>query len=236
MGKRLLVLIVLFATACMTGEAAEELPADEELAELDAWAEVADSKADLPASWSHLVAWLRDVYINKMSAVWHNQEHPASTTAALERIRGLVAATGIDPTRALYPTRVQRLNGAVGVDHSEVNIMLPGGKVVRLVGDPKGAGAFLDSGLFKESIGPRLCLNWSELQKAIEASYVNGDYGYAYVCHSITERVLRALGVGTASFSTHFRTYSAARWIWGPGFPSFNSQDPGDWSVSRQCN
>lgn len=231
MGKYLLVLLVMLTTACAaeTGDG----PADDELAELDAWASTADGKADLPSTWTELVEWLRDVYTNRMSAIWKNQEHPATPAAALDRIRRLVEATGNDPTRVLYPASVQR--HVAEVDHSEINVTLPGGKVIRLVGDPKGAGVFLDSTLFKASVGPRLCLTWSELQTAIEASYAPGVYGQAFVCHSVTERVLRALDVGTAQYSSQFRTYSAARWIWGPAIPSFNSHDPADWTVSRQC-
>ena len=123
----------------------------------------------------------------------------------------------------------------VSIDHSEINITLPGGTFVRLVGDPKGAGAFFDASRFQTTVGPQLCLTWDELVTAIETSYVRGNYGVDFVCHSVTERVLRALDVGTAAYSHQYRTYAAARWVWGPALPSFNSQNPADWSVSRAC-
>lgn len=231
MGQRFLALIVWLATSCV---ATDSGPSDEELGELDSWAATADGKADLPTSWAELVEWLRDVYLNRMSAIWNRQEHPATPTAAIDRVRGMVVAGGRDPVRTLYPVTVQR--HVAEVDHSEVNITLPTGVVVRLVGDPKGAGAFIDRSLFMASVGPRLCLTWAELQTAITASYASGDYGVDFVCHSVTERVLRALDVGTARYSSQFRTYAAARWVWGPVRPSFNSQDPSTWAVSRACN
>lgn len=234
---RAIALIVLFATACVSSE--EAGPSEVELGDLDAWAATADGKADLPATWNELVAWLKDVYMNRMSAVWFNQEHPRSASAAVERIRGLVSAAGKDPTRTLYSVTVQKLTAqvedTVTIDHSEINIALPGGQIVRLVGDPKGAGAFFDGHRFEDTVGPRLCLTWTELQTAIDASYLAGAYGVDFVCHTVTERVLRALDVGTAPYSQQYRTYAAARWVWGPVVPSFNSQNPADWDVSRRC-
>jgi hypothetical protein len=234
MTKWVLLLIILLSTACVAGDAGEPAPDDAELAELDQWAAAADGKADLPSTWSEVVAWLRDVYRNRMSAIWYEQEHPATAAAALDRIRRLVAAEGGDATRILYPTTVQKLR-AGQIDHSEVDIRLPGGTIIRLVGDPKGAGAFVDNALFEETVGPGLCLTWSELQTAIEASYFNGIYADSFVCHNITERVLRALRVGPSVYSSQFRTYAAARWVWGPQIPSFNSTNPAEWAVSRQC-
>jgi hypothetical protein len=230
----LLALLIALSTACVTGDAAEEGPSDQELAEIDMWADTADGKADVPAAWSNLVTWLRNVYRNDMSAIWYDQEYLASSTAAVDRIRRLVAAEGVDPTRTLYRATVRKL-AAEQIDHSEINITLPGGTIIRLVGDPKGAGAFLDTSQFELEVGPSLCLNWTELQSAIEASYAGGVYGYTYVCHTVTERVLRALDVGSSAYSRQFRTYSAARWLWGPNWPSFNSSNPADWAVSRQC-
>lgn len=225
-------LALLAMTACTT---AGPGPDDSELADLDAWAAAADGKSDLPSTWTELVAWLRDVYTNDMSAIWRNQEHPPTASKALERIRGLVVHAGVDPTRAKFRVTVQRLT-APQVDHSEINIALPGGKVIRLVGDPKGAGAFVDGSLFEETIGPRLCLTWPEIETAVTASYAPGSYAANYVCHNVTERVLRSLGIGTAPYSTQIRTYAAARWTWGPITPSFNSQDPSRWPQSRSCD
>jgi hypothetical protein len=234
------LLLALFASlfalgACVTGgEPVSNEPSDDELADLDAWATAADGKADLPQAWNAVVAWLRDVYTNRMSAIWHNQEHPATPRAALDRIRGLVASAGIrDATAVTYKVTVQKL--VAEVDHSEVDIELPGGTVIRLVGDPKGAGAFVDNGLFESTVGPHLCLTWSELETAINASYVAGAYGANYVCHTVTERVLRSLGVGTLVYASKYRTYLAARFVWGPTLPTFNSLDPSDWAVSRSC-
>lgn len=227
-----IALLAVLATACVAEPDAG--PSAEELGELDAWATTADGKSDLPSTWSELVVWLKDVYRNRMSAIWNDQEHPPTPAAALDRIRAVVTRTGGDPARTLYPVTVQR--HVAEVDHSELNIKLPGGSVVRLVGDPKGAGAFFDHALFRASIGPRLCLTWDELRTAVETSYVAGAYGVDYVCHTVTERVLRALEVGTAPYSGQYRTYAAARWIWGPVVPSFNSQDPAEWAVSRSCD
>ena len=235
MGQRLLALIVLFATACLTAEE-EPAPSADDLAALDAWATTADGKSDLPATWGELVDWLRDVYMNRMSAIWNNQEHPRTAADALTRIRGIATRAGKDATRLLYPMTIRRLVGIVSeVDHSEINIAMPDGSVIRLVGDPKGAGAFVDRSPFKSAVGPSLCLTWTELQTAIEASYLPGVYGKDFVCHTVTERVLRALDVGTSTYSRQYATYQAARWIWGPAVPSFNSQDPSDWAVSRRC-
>jgi hypothetical protein len=229
----------LALAACVTAATDADVPSDDELADLDQWAQAADGKADLPSSWSELVAWLRDVYKNRMSAIWENQEHPATPAAALTRIKALVNRAGIaDVTRVKFPTTVQKLPFNIEgnqLDHSEINIELPGGTIIRLVGDPKGAGAFLDSAPFETTIGPHLCLTWTELETAIEASYLSGVYGVNFVCHTVTERVLRALDVGTSAFSSQYRSYAVARWIWGPGTPSFNSQDPSRWAVSRSC-
>lgn len=222
-----LVLVIALVTGCVTDS---DAPSPDELTELDGWAEAADGKADLPSTWTELVAWLRDFYTNNMSAIWRRQEHPATADAAIERVRGMVA----NPTTRLYPARVQRLRTEL-IDHSEINIVIAPGKVIRLVGDPKGAGAFVDGSMFEQSVGAPLCLTWSELETAIRTSYVGGAYGADYVCHTITERVLRALGAGSASYAAKIRTYAAARWTWGPVIPSFNSQDPADWSVSREC-
>lgn len=226
------VLLLALVPACVS--TGEEGPTEEELAELDAWAATADGKADMPSSFSELVAWLRDVYTNRMSAIWNNQAHPTSATAALAEIRTRAQRAGVDHTRALYRTTVQRLD-AGEIDHSEINISIPGGTIVRLVGDPKGAGAFFDRTRFNTTVGPQLCLTWDELQTALATAYQPGAYGASFVCHTVTERVLRALDVGTAPYAGKFRTYAAARWVWGPQAPSFNSQDPASWDVSRSC-
>ena len=231
MSRWITPLLIVSLIACATSE---ELPSDDELAELDGWATTTDGKADLPDTWHELVAWLRDVYKNKMSAVWNNQPHPTSADAALAQIRDLVRAAGRDPSTTKFSTTVQKL--VATVDHSEINIALPGGKVVRLVGDPKGAGVFFDRALFKVPVGPRLCLTWTELETAVRTAYVEGAYAATYVCHTVTERVLRALDVGTARYAAQFRTYASARWIWGPAPPSLNSHDPQDWRVSRSCD
>lgn len=224
---RAITLGILVVSACVT---VDTEPSADELAELDDWAATADGKADLPQTWTELVAWLRDVYTNRMSAVWNHQEHPATADAALARIRGMTA----NATTRLYPARVQRLRTDL-LDHSEIDIQIGPNQVIRLVGDPKGAGAFVDRSMFQQSVGAPLCLTYAELETAIRASYASGAYGVDYVCHTITERVLRALGAGTATFAAQIRTYAAARWTWGPIVPSFNSQDPADWAISRSC-
>jgi len=225
-------LALIAMTACATTEPG---PDSSELAALDAWAAAADGKSDLPLSWGELVTWLRNVYTNDMSAIWRDQEHPPTASKALDRIRGLVVRAGVDPTRARFRVTVQRLT-AEPIDHSEIDIALPGGTVIRLVGDPKGAGAFVDGAVFEESVGPRLCLTWPELETAVTASYVSGNYAVDFVCHNVTERVLRSLSIGTAPYASQFRTYAAARWLWGPITPSFSSQDPARWPQSRSCD
>lgn len=224
---RAVLVISLLVAGCV---ADSDDPSPDDLAELDGWAAAADGKADLPTSWTELVAWLRDFYTNTMSAIWRQQEHPATADAALARVRTMVTS----PTTRLYPTRVQRLRTDL-VDHSEIDIQIAPGKIIRLVGDPKGAGAFVDRSMFEQSIGAPLCLTWDELETAIRASYAPGAYGVDYVCHTITERVLRALGAGSATYAAQIRTYAAARWTWGPIVPSFNSQDPASWPMSRAC-
>jgi hypothetical protein len=228
-----LLVALTLSTACATSP--EDAPDATELDSLDQWATVADGKADLPTSWNDLVAWLEDFYMNQMSAIWHNQEHPRTAQAAIDRAKALARAAGIDnPTSYRFRARVQRLRTEY-IDHSEVDIVLGPGKVLRLVGDPKGAGAFVDTELFEQSIGSPLCLTWAEVETAIRASYVPGAYAVDFVCHTITEQVMRSLGAGTRSYSSQVRTYAAARWIWGPLLPSLNSQDPANWSVSRAC-
>jgi hypothetical protein len=233
--RRIILAIVLALAACAT--TGDEGPSADELDDLDAWAQTADGKADLPNTWAETVAWLRDVYTNRMSAIWNHQEHPATADAALTRIRGLLAQAGVtDLSRVKLRTHVQRLRTDFVIDHSEIDIQLPGGTVIRLVGDPKGAGAFVDRALFKTSVGPALCLTWNELDTAVRAAYVPGHYAVDFVCHTVTERVLRALEIGTAPYSGQVRTYQAARYIWGPVLPSFHSQDPADWPESRSCD
>lgn len=233
----MLRLVVLASLAALAGPACatvDDAPTEEELADLDHWANAADGKADLPSTFGEVAAWLRDVYTNRMSAIWRGQEYLASPAAALTRIGDRARGAGIDPTRALYPATVRRLD-AGQIDHSELDIAMPGGGVIRLVGDPKGAGAFVDRAAFEAPIGPRLCLTHAELEVAIRAAYVPGVYGVDFVCHTVTERVMRALHIGTASFASKFRTYAAARWLWGPQLPSGNSQDPATWPESRSC-
>jgi hypothetical protein len=231
--RRIILAIVLALAACAT---TDEGPSADELDALDQWAQAADGKADLPTTWADTVAWLEDVYTNRMSAIWDHQEHPATADAALVRIKGLLAQAGVtDLSRVRLPTHVQRLRTDFVIDHSEIDIQLPGGTVIRLVGDPKGAGAFVDHALFDTSVGPPLCLTWSELDTAVHAAYVPGHYALDYVCHTVTERVLRALDIGSARYSSQIRTYQAARYIWGPILPSFHSQDPADWPESRSC-
>ncbi|MDB4961275.1 MAG: hypothetical protein JWP01_1274 [Myxococcales bacterium] len=232
MVRSLLLAVIMITSACVTAD--EAAPDDSELAELDAWATTSDGKADLPNTWTELVAWLTDFYTNQMSAIWRNQEHPATPASALGRIRTMVTQAGRNPATTKFAARIQRLD-AGHIDHSEIDITLPGGTIVRLVGDPKGAGVFFDGALFEDSVGPQLCLTWSELETAITASYVSGLYGTDFVCHTVTERVLRALEVGTATISSQFRTYQSARWIWGPQLPSWSSQNPASWAVSRSC-
>jgi len=229
---RICVLALTLTLAVVTGCATdpEAGPSAEELDDLDQWAAASDGKADLPQTMAETAAWLHDFYFETMSAIWNRQEHPATADAAIARVRGMVA----NPTTRLYPTRVQRLRTDV-IDHSEVNIQIAPGKVLRLVGDPKGAGAFVDGATFQQSIGAPLCLTWTELQAAIRASYIGGYYADSYVCHTVTERVLRALDVGSASYAAHIRTYSAAQWVWGPLLPNWNSRTPSDWAVSRAC-
>jgi hypothetical protein len=224
----------VFCLALVACTAADDEPSADELADLDRWAATADGKADLPGSYGALVAWLRDAYTNRMSAIWHGQERLASPAAALTRIQALARAAGKDPARALYPATVRRLDPG-SIDHSELDIALPGGTFVRLLGDPKGSGAYLDGSAFETAVGPKLCFTYAELATAVTAAYVPGIYGIDFVCHNVTERVMRALGIGTARFASQFRTYAAARWAWGPITPSWNPQDPAAWPASRAC-
>ena len=219
-------------TACATS--ADSGPSARELDDLDQWSQTADGKADLPGTWDDTVAWVRDFYMNRMSAIWHNQEHPANSDAALIRIDSILSSRGLVSANLTFSTTVRRLHNDL-VDHSEIDIALPGGGTVRLVGDPKGAGVFFDTAPFQAPIGPPLCLTWSELQTAVEASYVGGAYAADYVCHTVTEHVLRALHVGSSVYANQVHTYAVARWIWGPVLPSGNSQDPSSWPESRTC-
>ena len=224
------LLLCLSFSAC----AIDDEPSADELIDLDRWAATADGKADLPNTYSGLVAWLRDAYRNRMSAIWHRQELLASPAAALSRIQSLARAAGADPARALYPATMRRLDTGT-IDHSELDIALPGGTIVRLLGDPKGAGAYVDRAAFESAVGPKLCFTYAELATAVTAAYVPGVYGVDFVCHNVTERVMRALGIGTSRFAAEFRTYAAARWAWGPVTPSFSAQDPASWPESRTC-
>lgn len=225
----LLVCALLFSCATTP----DNSPSEDDIAAADQWADTSDGKADLPNTWSGLVAWLKNVYYNDMSAVWANQEHPASPSAAVARVQQLLAQEGVaNPASRLYKTTVRRLRFSELVDHSEINIQLPQ-KTIRLIGDPKGAGVFVDTQPFQEALSPQLCLTWDEVQTAIDASYQPGHYGVDFVCHAVTERVLRALGIGSAKFSAQIHTYSIARYIWGPALPSFNSSTPSNWPESR---
>jgi hypothetical protein len=231
-----LLLALMLAAGCLSAE--DDAPSDQQLADVDQWAAASDGKADLPNTFASVVAWVTDVYRNRMSAIWNNQEHPATATAAVARISALVKSGGVaDPTRVLYRANIQRLRTEV-LDHSEIDITLPGTahKVIRLVGDPKGAGAFVDKKLFETSLNPSLCLTWDELTTAVDAAYAPGHYGADFVCHTITERVLRALHVGSSKFTAQIKTYNLARWVWGPVAPSGNPQDPTSWAESRRCN
>jgi len=234
---RALLLLGLLACAIPACTTAENTgPSEDELADLDQWAQTSDGKADLPNTWADTVTWLENFYTNRMSAIWHNQEHPATADAAMARIQQLLANAGVtDLSHVKLRTSVQRLRTEL-IDHSEIDITLPGGTVIRLVGDPKGAGAFVDKAKFDTTIGPPLCLTWSELDTAVHASYLEGAYAATYVCHTVTETVLRSLGVGSAPFASQVRTYQAARYIWGPVVPSFHSQNPADWPESRSCD
>ena len=78
-----------------------------------------------------------------------------------------------NPTARLYPARVQRLRTELS-DHSEIDIEIAPNKIIRLVGDPNGAGAFVDRSLFEPSGGAPLCLRWTELESAIRGSAASG--------------------------------------------------------------
>ncbi|CAN5502257.1 hypothetical protein BH11MYX1_BH11MYX1_27730 [soil metagenome] len=229
-----LILVAMLMFGCVAEDDNE--PSADDMAAADAWAQTSDGKADLPTSYGCLVAWLKNFYTNQLSAVWGKQEHPASSAAAIARIKQMLAAGGIDPSRALFKTSVQRLRFSTVADHSEINIVLPTKQVIRLIGDPKGPGAYVDSKKFEESLAPALCLSWSELHTAVETSYASGAYGLDFVCHNMTEKVLRSLGIGTAKFSAQIHAYSLARYVWGPALPSFNSSNPAAWHESRACN
>jgi hypothetical protein len=229
------VLVAMLLIGCVDQPAASE-PTEADIQQLDDWAEASGGKADLPSTMSGLVAWVEDLYRNRLSAVWGNQEHPATSAAAIQRVRTLMAHAGIaDPSAVLFKTTVQRLRFSKLADHSEINIVLPSKQVVRLIGDPKGPGVFLDAKKFQEALSPALCLTWAEVQTAIAAAYEEGAYGGDFVCHNVTERVLRSLAIGSAKFSAQIHAYSIARWVWGPVTPSFHSQDPSAWPESRTC-
>ena len=213
------VLAAVLLFGCVTES--DNAPSADEMEQADQWADSADGKADLPNTFGELVAWVRDFYRNRLSAVWGNQEHPTSAAAAIARVRALVG----DPTRVTFVATVQRLEFSTIADHSELDIVLPAKQVVRLIGDPKGAGLYVDSKRFAETLSPALCLTWDEVQIAIEAAYASGAYGADFVCHNVTERVLRALHLGSAQFSKQIHAYSIARYLWGPIVPSGNSSD-----------
>ena len=231
MSKALLA-ILLFG-ACLDQSEDANAPSDDELADLDQWADASGGKADLPNTFGEAVAWVKDFYTNRMSAIWNNQEHPATPAAALSRIRGMT--NGSDPSGLLFTATVRRLHAGV-IDHSEIDITMPNKQVIRLVGDPKGAGAFVDKALFADALSPPLCLTWTELQTAVTTSYQPGHYAVDFVCHVITEKVLRALHIGSRPFSSQIKTYDTARWVWGPILPSGNSAKPSDWAESRACH
>ena len=230
---RALVMSAVLLVGCVTDDSS---PTPQEASALDAWAAASDGKADLPGSYSELVAWFTNFYRNTLSAVWGNQEHPTSSDAAISRIRALMAQGGKTPETALFKTTVQRLRFSDVADHSEIDIVLPTKQVVRLIGDPKGAGVYFDTQLFETALAPALCLDWDELQTAVATSYQPGAYGLDFVCHNITERVLRALDIGSSQFSAQIHAYSIARYVWGPVLPSFNSANPASWPESRACN
>ncbi len=233
MYRLILVAIVMFGCAAE----GDTEPSADDMAAADAWAQTSDGKADLPTSYAGLVAWLKNFYANDLSAVWGKQEHPVSSAAAVARIRQMLAAGGIsDPSHTLFKTSVQRLQFSSVADHSEIDIVLPTKQVIRLIGDPKGAGAYVDSAKFETALAPALCLNWTELQTAVQTSYQRGNYALDFVCHNVTEKILRSLGIGTAKYSAQIHAYSLARYVWGPLLPSFNSSDPTKWPESRSCN
>ncbi len=230
-----LLLVAMLMFGCVAED--DNDPSVDDIEAADAWAQTSDGKADLPNTYAGLVSWLKNFYYNQLSAVWGSQEHPTSSAAALTRIKQMLAAGGIsDPSHTLFKTSVQRLRFSTVADHSELDIVLPTKQVIRLIGDPKGAGAYVDSKKFEESLAPALCLNWSELQTAVQTSYQSGAYAVDFVCHNITEKVLRSLGIGTAKYSAQIHAYSLARYVYGPVLPSFNSSDPASWPESRSCN
>jgi hypothetical protein len=228
-----LVLAALLATCCAT---TPDGPTEAEVAAADQWA-AGDGKADAPAGYDGLIGWAVDLYTNRMSAVWDNQEHPATAAGAKARVAALLAHNGItDPTQVRFPASVQRLRATL-LDHSEVDVEIRGTypRVLRLIGDPKGAGAYVDRAPFEDSLDPELCLTWTELNAAIDAAYMPGAYAVDFVCHTITERVLRALQVGSGDLAPQIHTYRLARWIWGPAGANPYPTDPTRWAVSRTC-
>jgi hypothetical protein len=101
-----LVLVALLMFGCVAEDDNE--PSADDRAAADAWAQTSDGKADLPTSYGAyggLVAWPKNFYFNQLSAVWGKQEQPASSAAAIARIKQLLAAGGIrDPSRTLFKT------------------------------------------------------------------------------------------------------------------------------------
>jgi hypothetical protein len=201
-----------------------------------------DSKADLS---SIDIAGLRkkiDDIVQNFSATT-NAKFYATPEAALANIEQTLKASGIsNPRSATFVGYLATMPIILKWHHSEFLIRgavdTTTNKVsklgLRTVGDPNGAGVFADQQL-TTPMSPKICMNWTMLEAAVRASYVDGTYSLDFVCHNDAMRVLRALGIAPEYFQSQIGGWKLARWVYGPRLTSGLPKNPKQWPTTALC-
>lgn len=237
----LAALVAAPAAGCLAGDAP-----DDDLAALEAaLPDPDDAKADGGAvDLAALRARLHDL-LETFSATVGARRYE-TPDAALAEIRRRLAARGIaDPRRARFVGYLAAFPIAVpGWHHSE---FLLRGAVdttsravaplhLRAVGDVNGAAIVEDQDR-SDAMSSRMCMTWDGLQAAVRAAYAPGrHYALDFVCHTVSMRVLEAIGVPSEHFSGLVGGWRLARWAYGPRGASGLPPAVADWRATRACD
>lgn len=105
---------------------------------------------------------------------------------------------------------------------------------MRVVGDPRGAGVF--DGAFGSKAGPLLCLDWQDIERLVRAAYRPGTYAHDFVCHTITNYALRAIGAAPEYYAPRIGGWPLAMRLYGPSGDSGLSEDEATWEPVKACD
>ncbi len=216
---------------------------DDDLASLEAGLpDPGDTKADGQVDIGALRARLLAL-VEGFSATTGSRFYP-TPEAALTQIERDLAAQGLGaPRRSLFVGYLGAIPIRGGFHHTEflfAGAVDPAtGAVARLhkrtVGDPFGAGVF-DEHHGSDPMSSRMCMTWDDLEAAVRASYLRGIYGVNFVCHTVSMKVLAAIGVAPEHFEPLVSGWRLARWVFGPRLPSGLPEPVASWRATRACD